>query len=180
MPIRAVVLAFVLVLATPLAAQEAEKPMDPEVLYADQSWTHVGDNNFSPESDAASDLTLRSAGTAIEIKFVIADGSKALLAGEEYRSVVFKGTAIGNDTGRLGDTTATVVELNGKKIGEVKESGSFEIVFEESILRLDADADHPNLLVLTTGQNGATDRDDQEMGMFEVRLSKKDPPVRDE
>lgn len=171
-----VVLASLFLCLAASAQEEGGTPSeeDPALLYKDETWTHVGDDNFSPESDGASDLTRKSGGVRLEIKVVLSDAAAARVAEERWKSVVLSGNVIGNDTGRLGECTATVVDLAGKKIGEIKESGIFRIRFDKALLT--AGEETPSVFAITTGANGDSDRDDQELGYFELRLSTEEMP----
>ncbi|MBI4617261.1 MAG: hypothetical protein HY720_26850 [Planctomycetes bacterium] len=171
--------AFLFLCLTASAQEEGGTPSeeDPALLYKDETWTHVGDDNFSPESDGASDLTRKSGGVRLEIKVVLGEAAAARVAEERWKSVVLTGNVIGNDTGRLGQCTATVVELGGKKIGEIKESGIFRIRFDKALLT--SGDEKPSVFAITTGANGDSDRDDQELGYFELRLSTEELPKDD-
>ena len=93
-------------------------------------------------------------------------------------SVELSGSVIGNDTGKFGSTTATLVFLGERKIGEITASGTFRIRFDHRWLS--TDPEKPNVFRITSGRNGATDLDDQELGAFVVRLSTEPLPKKEE
>lgn len=147
---------------------------DPSLLYRDKSWTHIGDNNFSPQSDGADDLRRKTVGKSLEIKVALDAAALQRTGDARWKSVVLKGECIGNDTGKFGSTTATVVELDGRKIGEITKSGVFRIAFDKALLA--REPGKPLTFRITTGQNGAHDADDQELGRFELRLAEAPLP----
>ena len=153
----------------------------PEVLYRDKSWTHIGDNNFDPSSDGASDLTRRSGGIALAFAVALGEGPRGALQQPRWKTVVIKGTVIGNDTGKLGTTTATVVFLGGKPVGRITKSGAFAIAIDKHALVAASDnKESLATITIASGRNGDRDVDDQELGKFVVMLSEDpipDPPA---
>jgi hypothetical protein len=154
----------------------APAPSGPPVLYVDQSWTHIGDGNFSPQSDGSSDLTTESAGPAVEFKVKLTDDQRAAIGDERWRSAVLSGSVIGNDTGQFGATTPTIVELDGREIGRITNSGLFRIAFDKA--RLLADPRKPLAFRIASGKNSGDDLDDQELGTFRIVLAEEALPKR--
>jgi hypothetical protein len=151
-----------------------EKPSPPatKTLYSDKSWTHIGNGNFSPNSDSASDLTVESTGESLSVSVPLDERLLEEIQNARWKSVVFRGEVIGNDTGLVG-CTATTVNLNGKPIGQIEKSGNFRIVFEKS--HLPKAADKPVAIQVVSG-NAAGDVDDQELGQFVLELSEAEVP----
>jgi hypothetical protein len=144
------------------------------LLYEDKSWTHIGDGRFSPQSNAASDLTTKSQGEILKVQIAVAAKFAVEIAKPRWKSAEFTGTVIGNDTGFF-KTTPTSVELNGKKIGEITKSGIFRIRFDKKLLS--TDPKKPMTLTIRCGRNSADDADDQELGSFRLRLSEEKLPT---
>ncbi len=166
---RSITSVLLLGLALAAAAQEKEP-----LLHEDQSWTHIGDGNFSSDSDAAGDMTYAVAGGDLEFKLELNAEALALLRDEGWKSVIFAGEVIGNDVERIPTCEPTQVKLNGTVVGEIAQSGMFRIQFDKALLSLDPEA--PNQFRVESGRNGETDRDDQELGYFTIRLSREKPP----
>jgi hypothetical protein len=167
----------------PLVSGQDDPPVpepepDPALLYRDKSWTHIGDGNFSPESDAASDLAFESKGGSLEFSVVIEGEAADVVQQERWKSAVLSGSVIGNDTGKIGSTTPTVVSLGERKIGQITASGTFRIRFDHRWLS--TDPEKPNVFRIASGRNGDTDLDDQELGSFVLRLSTEPLPKAEE
>ncbi len=151
-----------------------EKPSPPasKALYADKSWTHIGNGNFSSNSDSASDLTVESTGESLSVSVPLDEKLLQEFQNEQWKSVVFRGEVIGNDTGLVG-CTSTTVKFNGKTIGQIEKSGNFRIVFEKTYLP--KALDKPLEIQVVSG-NAAGDADDQELGQFVLELSEAEVP----
>lgn len=156
-------------------AGDAPRPEKPPVLYADRSWTHIGDGNFSPQSNGFSDLTTKSAGPALEFEVTLTKEQWTTVANDRWKSAVLTGSVIGNDTGQFGETTPTRVQLDGKEIGRITKSGLFRIVIDKARL-LAGDPEKPLRFRIASGKNSGDDVDDQELGSFRLVLSKDVPP----
>ena len=103
------------------------------------------------------------------------DAHRRLLAADVWRSAVLSGSVIGNDTGQHGNTSPTIVTLNGKEIGRITKSGLFRIPFDKQALV--ADPKKPLVFRVASGKNAGNDLDDQELGTFRLVLSKDAPPA---
>ncbi len=162
-----------LLFALALVAAAQDKP-DPTVLYADESWTHIGDGNFAADSNAAGDMTFAVEGGALELRFAIAPESRALLADTTWTCVELSGEVIGNDVARLDTVQPTRVLLDGKQVGTITASGAFRIQIPLTAFAPELEE---HLLRIESGENGEHDRDDQELGMFTLRLSREPLPA---
>jgi hypothetical protein len=149
------------------AADDKPEPPATKNIYSDKSWTHIGNGNFSPDSDAASDLTVKSAGESMSFAVNLDEKTLKEIGEARWNSVELQGEVIGNDTGYIG-CSATVVKLNGEKIGQIEKSGQFRIVFEKSLL---TKTPKKPIVILIESGNAAGDADDQELGQFLIRLS---------
>lgn len=172
-------LALLLCLTLSAAAQD-EEPL----LHEDQSWTHIGDGNFSTDSDAAGDMTYAVAGGDLELKLELDSADLELLKDPGWRCLVFAGEVIGNDVERIPTCEPTQVKLNGKVVGQISQSGMFRILIDRALLSLDPEV--PNVFRVESGRNGDADRDDQELGFFTIRLTREplpkveEPPTTDD
>lgn len=169
-------LTFCLLAIPGVVIQSADKkPAQPATkeIYRDKSWQHIGNGNFSPQSDGASDLTVESLGESLAIKITIDEAILKELNDKRWKSVEFQGEVIGNDTGKFGGCTATLVKLDGKEIGKITKSGHFRIAFDKSKL---PKAPNKKIEIQIQSGNAAGDADDQELGQFVLRLSEREPP----
>ncbi len=157
---------------------QAQGPKSPKPatkqIYRDSSWTHIGNGNFSAQSDGASDLTVKSAGESMSFRLTFKPDLLKEIANPRWKSVEFQGEVIGNDTGKFGNCTATVVKLNGQQIGEIRMSGNFRIAFEKSLL---LKTPQKPLTMLILSGNASGDTDDQELGQFVLMLSERPAPI---
>lgn len=149
----------------------------PELLYKDRSWTHIGDGNFAATSDGADDLTRESVGTTLRVVVPLSAAAQQEIGKAQWKTVLLKGSVIGNDAGRMGDTKATIVRLGKTEIGKITRSGTIAIRFDKTLLQRATDAGARKdgtaqiELFIASGRNGATDVDDQELGRFKLILS---------
>lgn len=154
----------------------------PELLYRDRSWTHIGDNNFSQQSDGASDLTRKSAGIILRIVVPLPDAAMAEVGQARWKTVRLRGSIIGNDAGRVGETGATVVRLThptkGPVVGKIVKSGGIDLRFDKALLAKARRRDGAIHVFVVSGRNGATDVDDQELGRFQLVLSPDPMPAK--
>lgn len=153
-------------------AEEKPSPPVTKTLYSDKSWTHIGNGNFSPDSDSASDLTVNSTGESLSVTVPLDEKILKEIQNERWKSVVFRGEVIGNDTGFVG-CTATTVNLNGKTLGQIEKSGNFRVVFQKS--HLPKDLEKPFEIQVVSG-SASGDVDDQELGQFVLELSEAEVP----
>lgn len=178
MKMRTFVVAL-LINSTCVVAEDAKNEPKPEVatqrLVKDRTWVHIGDNNFDQQSNGASDLTLKAVGSSASFKITLDADALNQLKDDRWKSVELRGSVIGNDTGTHGNTSPSIVELNGKPIGKITKSGLFVIPIETK--RVIAFGNKPLVFKVTSGQNSAKDFDDQELGLLEVWVSERAIPA---
>jgi hypothetical protein len=155
---------------------DAERPA---ILYRDKVWLHLGDDSFSEQSDGASDLTRKSLGIQLRLAIRLGAAQLAALADPRWQRVAFKGSVIGNDTGRFecGPTVVTI-GTQGKTIGQIVKSGSFVILLDKATVleQLDRQRGVLELQIASGKAANSNDVDDQEIGRFQLVLEEEALP----